>query len=135
MTRPQDCFQDNSTYWDHVSVLSSAVTDQFTKEWTKYAPEYIYGLQTHEWQKHGTCFSYDLVDTATDQDALNAVQSRYFQNQLNLLLNNTAPAIFMAAVKSGKPIAIETVQEAFGGADFVLLSCDDNSNNQYLNSV
>ena len=70
--------------------------------------EYLYGLQTHEWQTHGTCYSFLLVETATDTEALDAQIARYFQQQMDLFQNYSTPAI-IPQVKTLVIIVIQIV--------------------------
>eukprot|EP00042_Codosiga_hollandica_P046599 m.491846 g.491846 ORF g.491846 m.491846 type:complete len:271 (+) comp57272_c0_seq1:50-862(+) len=132
---PEECYENNSTYWNSVSRLSSTVTSQFQTQWSQYAPEYIYGLDTHEWQEHGTCYSQYLIDTAGDQTALNKVVTQYFTNQMTLMQANPTPSIITNAASSKQSVSLSSLQAAMGGADMVGLSCDYTDGKAYLNSV
>ena len=118
-----------------MSTLSSAVTDQFQDEWTQYAPEYLTGLETHEWQAHGTCYSSNLIQTATNQQALEVVQSQYFKNQMELFQLYPDPDILQEIAESkNQTILISDLLAAFNSSS-VAFSCDERSSKYYLNSV
>lgn len=131
----QDCFENNSTYWNHASNIATAVTAKFKQQWGTYAPEYLFGLQEHEWQTHGVCYSSQLIAAATNPDELEALQIQYFQNQMDLFDVYETPSLLVEASRSGQTVTISQLQAAFGGAEYVALDCDESSGKYYLNSV
>ena len=65
----------NDTYWNSISNIDSTVEDTMHDDWLIYAPEYLYGLDTHEWQTHGSCYTSELETAATHATLVNAGQS------------------------------------------------------------
>jgi ribonuclease I len=53
----QFCHEDNATYWNEVAAVDPGVESSFQTEWTKYAPAYLGDLVSHEWKRHGSCYS------------------------------------------------------------------------------
>ena len=40
----KECYENNSTYWEHVSDLQDTVLDAMKTQWNQYAPEYLNGV-------------------------------------------------------------------------------------------
>lgn len=55
---PQFCGKSNSSFWSYAQNIDSGVKAKMQPDWERVAPGYAYDtLATHEWPKHGTCFS------------------------------------------------------------------------------
>jgi ribonuclease T2 len=132
---PQFCGGGNETFFDIVSTIVPAVNSEFQPAWSTYAPGYAYGgLNTHEWQRHGTCYSSAVTSSVTT-GSLAAVQMRYFTNQMNLMKASTTPDIVQEAQNTGRYISYEDLSAAFGGANNVALSCSYRDGRQWLSGV
>lgn len=122
---PQFCNTSSSV----VSVLPR-VSAKMLPYWKRVARSYPAGspglqytdLATHEWQRHGTCWSDD-VNSLADSAATAALQERFFQQSLDLEQRFPTPALLGEALRAGKGIALKEMQKAFGGQDHVGLQC------------
>jgi ribonuclease I len=73
----QFCGKNNNSYWSGIVGIESSTLSPFAADWQKYAPGYAYDqLYTHEWQRHGTCYSSDIIGSYRSAAAVATVQSR-----------------------------------------------------------
>jgi ribonuclease T2 len=113
------------------NTVSAAVSADLINEWRRVAPSYpkgsgkpYDGLAQHEWERHGTCWSAAIDEIAPgDHAALVALQERFFAASLRLNEAWPTPALLRDAQASGKPVALEDLQAAFGGAKRSALQC------------
>eukprot|EP01052_Picozoa_sp_SAG31_P006798 SAG31_NODE_317_length_17813_cov_5.788585_5_plen_242_part_00 len=141
---PQFCGKNDSKFWNLIQPLQAAVAASFNQQWSSLAPDYASGtLGQHEWEKHGTCYSADILTDPSKRTRclqivrcnvellivsvraadLVALQMRFFQASLTLMAEFPTPSVLHAAQAAKQEVKLSALQEAFGGSDMAGLSC------------
>ncbi|MES1907204.1 MAG: hypothetical protein MHM6MM_000366 [Cercozoa sp. M6MM] len=103
------CFFDMFR-WSSSCAVSDQVLNKYSDDFDQYAPGYARednAAAHHEFQKHGTCMPIDA-------DA-------FFEESFRAHRRMPTPAVIRTNV--GKTVSLSALQEAYGGADSVGISC------------
>ena len=132
---PQYCGIDDTTHWNVVGSLLPDVANSFYEDWQKYAPAYAFGgLASHEWAKHGTCYTKELSSAVSNNDVA-MLQTLYFQYANNLVRSVGTPSELINSQAAGTSLPLEEIQNLFGGPSKVALSCSVYQGKPYLSQV
>ena len=117
-----------------VTAVSERVQTVMLPEWQTYARSYpddsslqYKGLAGHEWERHGVCWS-SAVNNLPDVPAVDSLQVKFFNSSINLIRRFPTPALLGDSLRANKPIALATLQAAFGGPQYVALQCGASAN-------
>merc|ERR1712086_993981 len=104
----------------HNQVLPG-VAAKFAPMWKQYAPAYpassnlmFSDLASHEWSKHGTCWSAAINTVGSNTQALTTLEDSFFQASLDLNQKYPTPKVLQDAAAAGTTLAVSQLQAAFG---------------------